>query len=114
MFGGLILIYFVGKAFYNLAEQHGKSVWGFAVLGVLSYYAGLLLGWFGIGVAYAIMSWDIEETNDILLSFVALPVGVMSCWGFYKILQSQWSKKKKFTDSEVLDADMIDQQREQL
>jgi hypothetical protein len=33
---GLILIYFVGKAFYDLAGLHGKSQWGFAILGIVS------------------------------------------------------------------------------
>ncbi len=32
----LVLIFFVGKAFYDLAGRHKKHQWGFAILG--SYY----------------------------------------------------------------------------
>jgi hypothetical protein len=38
---------------------------------------------------------------------MALPVGVLSCWGLYKILQNQWSKAPIQKDSEVLDRDLM-------
>ena len=38
---GLILIYFTGKAFANLAEEYNKGKWLYGFLGVFSYYGGL-------------------------------------------------------------------------
>ena len=47
---GLILISFVGKAFYDLAGLHGKSQWGFAILGIATYYAGIMTAGFAMGI----------------------------------------------------------------
>jgi hypothetical protein len=110
---GLVLLYFVGKAFYNLAGEHNKSQWGFAILGVVSYYIGLFVGAFVIGIVYVAMEADLEGTNDFLLGLMALPVGVLTCWGFYKLLEFQWSKTPTFNSAEeVLDANLIDHNTE--
>jgi hypothetical protein len=37
---GLVFIYFIGRYYYKLAENHNRSKWGFAVLGVATYYGG--------------------------------------------------------------------------
>ncbi len=90
---GLLLLYFAGKAFYDLAQEHGRSRWGFAILGVLSYYAGLFIGGIIVTLIYEFgLSKSIEEVNEILVSLMALPFGVVICWGFYNILKSAWSK----------------------
>ena len=47
---GLLLLYWVGKYFYKLAEEHDKSKWGFAILGVVSYYAGIVVFGFITGI----------------------------------------------------------------
>lgn len=106
---GLILLYFVGKAFYQLAHEHDRSPWGFAILGVVSYYAGLFIGGIIIAIAYELFAeQSVESVNEILLSVMALPIGVLSCWGFYQLLKRSWSKAAANTLSEdVLDADLM-------
>jgi len=53
---GLLLIYFIGKYFYDLAILHEKSKWGWAVIGVVSYYAeGFILA-FGLGMIAELVS----------------------------------------------------------
>jgi len=105
---GLILLYFVGKAFYDLAGQHQKSQWGFAILGVGSYYAGLFLGSILLGVVAAFGYFSVDDFSDIALGFMALPVGVLSCWGTYTFLKSQWNKRpEKVNREEVLDGDLF-------
>ena len=32
---GLVLLYWIGKYFYKLAEEYDKSKWGFAILGLV-------------------------------------------------------------------------------
>jgi hypothetical protein len=113
---GLILLYFAGKAFYVLAENNGKSKWPFAILGVVSYYLGLFIGGMIIGICYEVFMEgsveDLEDINATLLGLLAIPVGVLTCWGFYKFLENRWSKKETFSTSEdVLDANLVDQQR---
>jgi amino acid permease len=107
---GLILLYFVGKAFYDLAGLSNKSQWLYAILGVGSYYAGLFIGGVLIAIGYELFIGSIDGVNDTLLSFLALPIGVATCWGFYRILKSRWEGKETAADSaeEVLDAHLID------
>lgn len=105
---GLILLYFAGRAFYNLAEQHGKNKWLFAILGVVSYYGGLFLGGIVIALVYEIgLSRSIDEANDLFLGILAIPIGVLVCWGFYKVLESSWKKDtRRVGDAGILDADL--------
>lgn len=108
---GLVLLYFVGKAFYDLAGLNGKGQWLFAILGVVSYYAGLFIGGILLAIGYELfLDGSIDNINETLLSILALPFGVLACWGFYRMLKSRWSKTESYTASEdILDANLIDQ-----
>jgi hypothetical protein len=106
----ILFIYFIGKAFYTLAEEHNKHNWLFGILGVVSYYAGAFLGGILIGVIYVIQNPDgvMEELDDRLLSLLTIPIGLLSCWLFYRILKSQWGKQaSRASEIEVLDADLL-------
>lgn len=107
MIGGLIFIYFVGKAFYELAHEYDKSRWGFAILGVVSYYVGLFVGGMIIGLTGEIISPGFtEETSDIVLALMCVPFGILSCWLTYRLLKRSWSKPKG-TDLQTLDSGLI-------
>lgn len=106
---GLILLYFVGKAFYDLAGLHNRSQWGFAILGVASYYAGQLLGGVLLGIISELGVFSLDGMSDMTISLMALPMGVLSCWGTYVLLKSQWSKAaEKVNREDVLDGDLIE------
>jgi hypothetical protein len=88
---GLLLIYFIGKNYYQLAGEHGKSSWGFASLGVLTYYAGTFLFGFLFGVTIELVSpGTIDGLNDFVLGLIALPFGVLSTVGLYLLLRRSW------------------------
>jgi MFS family permease len=104
---GVILIYWVGKAFYDLADRYRKNKWAYAILGVVSYYGGIFSGGLIIGVIAEILSPGlIDESNERWFSFLAIPVGVLVCWGTYILLRNSWSKPKE-TSKHVLDSDLI-------
>ena len=107
---GLVLLYFVGKAFYDLAGLNNKGQWLYAILGVGSYYAGLIIGGVLIAIGYELFIGSVDEVNDTLLSIFALPLGVLACWGFYRLLKNRWEKEQAIADSadEVLDVHLID------
>jgi hypothetical protein len=113
---GLILIYFVGKAFYDLAGNHQKGQWLFAILGVVSYYGGQFLGAILLAIGYEVFFGSIDDVNETVLSLLALPIGILCCWGFYRILKSRWEREETFSGSseDVLDANIIDQNPEKL
>lgn len=101
----IILIYFIGKPFYDLAENHDKSKWGFAILGVVAYY----LGTFVMGIILGILLPETVETmNNLLLAVIALPLGLLAAWMLYKFLENRWSNKSSNddTDSNILDQDL--------
>lgn len=105
---GIILIYFIGKYFYNLAEEFSKNKWLYGILGVIVYYAGTFVAGliFGILGELGIVE-GINSINSIFLSLLALPFGILACWLFYIILKKQWSKNKSTNKSEALDGDIL-------
>jgi hypothetical protein len=103
---GLVLIYFIGKYFYKLAEEFGKNKWGFAILGVVSYYGGAFLG--GIILGLISIVWDgfeVEYMSDMQLGLMAIPFGLLMCFGAYTLLKKIWTKNKK--EEEVVSIDDI-------
>lgn len=92
---GLILIYFIGKQFYKLAEEFKKSKWGFAILGVVSYYAGTFIAGMAIGIYYELWgTGSIDNLSDIELSLLALPMGLLTTVGLYFFLRWYWRKNQ--------------------
>ncbi len=106
---GLLLIYFIGKYFYKLAEDHNKSQWGFAVLGVVMYYVGIFIGAGAIALLIAYNdATGLDDINEVMLGLAGVPFGLLACWIFYKILQKNWSNKNtSHWDTEVLDSEIL-------
>ncbi|NQX90710.1 MAG: hypothetical protein HRT74_00945 [Flavobacteriales bacterium] len=99
---GLILLYFVGKQFYKLAEVHGKAKWLFAILGVVVYYAGLIAGQLGFII---ILEFNKEGSSDswsdLALAATGIPIVVICCVGFYFLLKAMWGRETR--DNELFD-----------
>ena len=92
---GLILLYQIGKYFYKLAEEYNKSPWGFAVLGIVVYYAGILVCGFILGIVAEITApGSLDNFNEVLLGILLLPFGILSCYLLYKYLEKTWKKNK--------------------
>jgi len=90
---GLLLIYFIGKYFYTLADDHGKNKWVFALLGIATYYVGTFVG--GLIVGIGIEFWgetSIDEMSSLALGLIALPFGLAACSGLYFILKMNWKE----------------------
>ncbi len=105
---GLVLLYYVGKYFFDLAGQYKKNKWLYAILGVVSYYGGLFAAGLGIGILAEMgVINSFENIPEIVLSLIALPFGVLTCWLFYVTLKSQWSKKTILNNENVLDSEFL-------
>lgn len=92
---GLLLLYWIGKYFYKLAEEHNKSQWGFAILGVVAYYGGTIV--FGViaAVVMEIISPGFIDTfNETVFSLFMIPFGILCCYVLYKYLEKTWEKNK--------------------
>lgn len=103
---GLLLIFFIGRSFFRLAETYNKHKWGFAILGIASYYGGVFLGALLIGVILGMIDpYMIDDMSDIGLGLMCLPLGLLTCWGVYKILQRNWKRTQPSLD--LLDSEVV-------
>lgn len=96
---GLLLLYWIGKYFYKLAEEYNKSEWGFAILGVVVYYLGIVIMSFTSGIIIGIFYPDFFETfNETLFGLFMVPFGILSCYLLYILLEKSWKKTKEDQD----------------
>ncbi|MEH6536634.1 MAG: hypothetical protein V7719_09590 [Psychroserpens sp.] len=96
---GLVLLYWIGKYFYKLAEEYNKSQWGFAILGIVVYYGGILL--FSVIVAIImeiIFTGFLDTVNETLYGILMIPLGILSCYLLYKYLEKTWKKNKPISE----------------
>lgn len=90
---GLLVLYFIGKAYYKMADRHGRSKWGFAILGCVIYYGVIILASFVVGILAVIFEWErIFELPDVMLGLMAIPFGLLAQWGFRLILEKNWER----------------------
>ncbi|MCF7561368.1 hypothetical protein L3X39_12035 [Sabulilitoribacter multivorans] len=101
---GLLLIYFIGKRFYDLSVEFNQNKWLFAILGVIVYYAAGFI--FGIIVAILdvyVFDWGIDWENSFGVNLLGLPVGLLTVWGLYILLQNKWKKSVVLIKDEIND-----------
>ena len=96
---GIILIYFIWKRFADLAFKYNHKKWIYGLLGVIVYYAGCLLGGLILGLLSVIINFVIDWENNLLMSIIALPFGLVTCYGTYYFLEKKWEKEFVVMDS---------------
>ncbi len=108
---GILLIYFIGKKFYELAGTYKKKQLAYAILGVVSYYIGTFFGGLTIAIGSDLMgSTPIEEMNEYALGIMALPFGLLACWIVYQMLKRTWRKATYVGDLGTLDDEFVSEQ----
>ena len=109
---GLLLIYFIWKYYSDLALEYNKNKWGYALLGIASYYAGAFMGGVILAVIGMLINSDfVSEMNSLVLNLVALPFGLLAVWGLYTLLKKKWSVTS-YPGNDSLDADLLTPNRE--
>jgi len=106
---GLVLLYVIGRIFYDLATEKGKNGWGYAILGIVSYYAGTFIGGVIMVVLFDLFEWgNLEDINESLIGLMAFPFGLITCWLLHHYLKYHFLVNITETDTDILDADIID------
>ena len=100
---GLILIYFIGKKFYDLANQYQQNKWLYAILSIVVYYASGAVFGVILGVLDALLMWGIDWDNNFGINLLGIPIGLLAVYGFYLLLASKWRKIVKIVKSEIDD-----------
>ena len=100
---GILLIYFIGKQFYALAEKYKQNKWLYAILSIVVFYgAGLVFGVI-LGVFDVLFEWEIDWDANYGINLLGIPVGLLACWGFYYLLKTRWEKSVKVVRDEIQD-----------
>ncbi|MCJ8290343.1 MAG: hypothetical protein HRT58_11820 [Crocinitomicaceae bacterium] len=101
---GLVIIYFIGKSFFNLAKKHERNKWLFGILGVVTYYGMTIVGGLIIVfIAAVIGNESIFELPDIVLGLMGIPIGLLSIWLLHYMLRKNWEGHPKDQHPELLD-----------
>ena len=104
---GILLLFFIGKYFYKLAEEYRKSKWGFAVLGIVTYYGGTFIYGIFYGIIYFAMNPEAFE-DDIdtwTLRLTAVAAGIGFALILYFLLERSW--KRNIAEKKTIDIDEI-------
>lgn len=105
---GLLLIYFLGKKFYELAEEYKKHQWGYAIGGVAMYYIGTFIGGIFLFLIMDFFSPGSAETmNDNLFGLLAVPFGLLAYGLLYLYLKRSLEKKVLMENPDILDDEML-------
>jgi len=105
---GFLFIYWIWKAFSNLAIDYSKNKWKYFFIGLLSYYGITLLS----GVIYVIIiaiinGIDALDDNSYYSSgidFIFALFGGLGCYGIYKYLESIGQKERELSRKEGIES----------
>lgn len=99
---GIILIYFIGKRFYDLAGEFDKHQWKHAIIGVVSYYGTLIVVQMIIFMIYFMMNpaeldyeGDVDSSTEMIVGLISIPFGILACYLSFKYFQKKWNKEKQ-------------------
>ncbi|PBJ06653.1 hypothetical protein [Flavobacterium sp. ACN6] len=105
---GILLIYWIWKAYTNLAIEYDKNKWTYFFIGVIAYYgstaiAGFVVGLFSVfingidsteGESYINPGWNI---------FFVL-CGALGCYGVFKLLENKVQKERAMAKKEGIES----------
>lgn len=100
----MLLLYFIAKPFYKLAEETDKNKWLYAILSIVVFYAGVFIGGIALTITLEIIfKYSEKEIDDTVMGICALPFGILSAWLLYKLIDKKWKAKTDYTYSDILD-----------
>jgi len=101
---GLLIVYFFGKSYYDLAKLYGRNAWGYAILGSVIFLAAQFVFGFLIGILILLADLD-TNIPPIVLSIAALAFSAFITNMIEKMIRKNWEQNKSsnLTDSDLLD-----------
>ena len=100
---GILLIYFIGKRFYDLSVEYNQNKWLYAILSVVAYYAGTFMVGIVLAVLIELGIMDIDMENSFMISIMAIPFGIGVVYLFYILLEKKWKKTVVVVKDEIND-----------
>lgn len=100
---GLLLIFYVAKAFFNLAKKHGRNQWLFGILGVVVYYGLTFIFGIVVGLIASLIGNYSLLDSPFVLELIAISVAVIGVWLFHYMLRKNWEGNPKNQNPDLLD-----------
>lgn len=106
----VILLYWIGKYFYKLAEEYDKSQWSYAILGIAVFYAGaIIVGGIIMFIIEIFSPGFVDSYSENILGLMMMPFGALSCYLFYNLLEKKWKKNDPRLNNNIDDIGKIEQ-----
>lgn len=99
----ILLIYFIGKYFYELAQDFYKHRWLYAILGIVVYYISGFVFALILVVLDSLFLLNINWDNSFGVNLISIPVGLLGCYIFYIVLKKRWEKADTSSMDEIDD-----------
>ena len=100
----ILLIYFIGKRFYDLSEEYNQNKWLYAILSVLIYYVSGMIILSGIALLdIFVFEWGFDWDSYFGINLLGVPIGLLTVWGFYALLENRWKKSVVVVKDEISD-----------
>ncbi len=106
---GLLIIFYAGNLLYKLADKFDKNKWAYAILGVITYYAGTFI----FGVVFVLLSTLSNEEvffgmPELVVNLLSIPFGALLLWLLHRYLEKKWSNSpiQSGEISELLDENL--------
>ena len=103
---GVVIIYFLGRSVYRLAETYHKNTWGHAVGSVLFYYLGTFVAGIAIYLLADLNGGNLENTSDMAINLMAVPFGLAFWYAYRAFFKHRWAQAPE-SDMELLDGDFM-------
>jgi hypothetical protein len=104
---GFLFIYWIWKAFTNLALEYGKNKWAYFFFGIASYYGGTILGGFLVGIVLGLIKGFEYVANENFdnagWSILYVILGGLACYGTHKLLENKLEKERESNKKEGID-----------
>ncbi|GAA4291560.1 hypothetical protein [Aestuariibaculum suncheonense] len=76
----------------------------FAILSILVYYTSMVLCVIGLVVLDEfVFNWYIDWDNNSYISYLGIPIGLLTLWGFCRFLESRWKTNVVIIKDEIQD-----------
>lgn len=106
---GLLLIYFIGKRFYDLAGNYNKPQWKWGILSVVTYYGTIIISQILVGFVYYFASpesFDYEGNfitpgTELAIGLATIPLGLLACYLLHRYLEKRWKKEQHIPVEEI-------------
>ena len=105
---GILLLYIIGKTYFELAKSYEKNQWGFGLLGIGAYYLGTFITGMGLGLFYELNEENsFEQVDETVLTYLALPGGILTCVLLYYYLKRLWTREVLEGTEDILDEELF-------